>query len=334
MRFFSINKNQLAVISTMMVVVFLGACYLFIYIPKNEERIQEQRFRSLQNIEDNIHKKLDNSIVLMNNLLNYSLQKSALDTVNKFIKAYPKKHFLLSAIQPDSEAKKIDSSTTLKLGQDSLLTIKIDSLTNQIRIFLSRRENGTENAFQIKLAYSLEQFIKLLLPEDVFDEYVIFHNGKLAYQTFPSGLSHVNRDSLVKNKNGISSPIVKNIIASGKAYRFFSQPVRLSQKDDFIVGGLLANERYSDEKNQLPTNLVLLLMTLGLAIFLSLPLIKLYQMGSQDRLTIYNGMSIILVSMLLMSLLFFAFVKYNALLKPSDGPSKQILAQQIIKNFD
>jgi hypothetical protein len=44
--------------------------YLFIYLPpQNEKIIREQRFHVLQDIDKNIHAKIDNSVSLMKNLL-------------------------------------------------------------------------------------------------------------------------------------------------------------------------------------------------------------------------------------------------------------------------
>src|SRR5690349_10734156 len=70
MKFFSFNKSQGAVLATILILIFLGAAYFFIYLPNNEKRIQEQHFRALQNIDRNIHTKIDNSVALLRNLLN------------------------------------------------------------------------------------------------------------------------------------------------------------------------------------------------------------------------------------------------------------------------
>ena len=64
------NRNNAAVLMTLLFVIVLGASYFFIYVPANEKNLQEQRFRSLQNIERNIHAKIENSVALMHNLLN------------------------------------------------------------------------------------------------------------------------------------------------------------------------------------------------------------------------------------------------------------------------
>ena len=68
-RLFGINSKQIGIIATLLVIIFLGACYFFIYVPNNEKTVQERRFRSLQNIDNNFHAKISNDTLLINNLL-------------------------------------------------------------------------------------------------------------------------------------------------------------------------------------------------------------------------------------------------------------------------
>ncbi|HEY0059062.1 MAG TPA: cache domain-containing protein, partial [Flavisolibacter sp.] len=86
--------------------------------------------------------------------------------------------------------------------------------------------------------------------------------------------------------------------------------------------------------NQLPSGVILFLVTVMLVILVSLPWIKLYQMGNRDRLTTTDGIASIAVSMLLMSLLFFTFFKYNTPLRPkTEKDSKVALGAQITSAF-
>ena len=69
MKYFSFNKNYNDLLITLLVLIFLAAGYFYLYVPQNEKKVQEQGFRSLQNIDKNIHLDIDNSIALMHNLL-------------------------------------------------------------------------------------------------------------------------------------------------------------------------------------------------------------------------------------------------------------------------
>src|ERR1700755_3339537 len=101
LKFFSFNKRQTGIIVTLIVLISLGACYFFIYIPANEKTVQQRRFRCLQSISDNIHFKLDNSVSLLNNMLVSYLQPQGknkakeIDDLKVYIDRYPKKDFVL-----------------------------------------------------------------------------------------------------------------------------------------------------------------------------------------------------------------------------------------------
>jgi len=90
-------KKQAPVFITLLVIISLGLAYLFIYIPHNEKIIQEQRFRVLQNIDENIHRKIENSVALLNNLLKAyeeppeikENKKIKPDVINEYIKNSP-----------------------------------------------------------------------------------------------------------------------------------------------------------------------------------------------------------------------------------------------------
>jgi hypothetical protein len=157
------------------------------------------------------------------------------------------------------------------------------------------------------MKFTLEQFIGSLLPAEVFDEYIVFSNQIPIYETFPSGLKETKNDSLLGIKNGIRASGIKKLTISGQDYQLFLQPVNFDSGNEWIVAGLLTNKNYQKEKTQLPSEIVILLVILAGGIILLFPWIKLFHMGNKDRLTIRDGISSIVISMLFMSLLFFTF---------------------------
>src|ERR1700743_429322 len=108
---FSFGKNQASVLITLLILISLGACYFFIYLPNNEKAVQERRFRCLRKIDTNIHTKIENSFTQIANLLeNYdknsppyinisrdSIKKkdSLLSGLREYISGYPKTYFTL-----------------------------------------------------------------------------------------------------------------------------------------------------------------------------------------------------------------------------------------------
>ncbi|MEO7121369.1 MAG: cache domain-containing protein [Ginsengibacter sp.] len=331
MKYPSFNRNYIAVLITLVFVIFCGAIYFLIYVPNNERDLQEQRFRTLQNIDVNIHKKIENSVSLLSNLLDgFAKDDSTERYVSKYINNYSRENFTLTLPEVQVKNKivrngRIDSSYSIAVNNESqLITLQLEK----------KIIDGTDTtSYKMSMNFSFGQFIKLLFPENIFDQYLVFSKRALVYETFPSGINYLN-DSLVDKKNGNQISSVKSLNISGIDYKLFSQPVNFNADNEWVITGLLSDNRYQAEKNQLPASAILLLVTIAFIIIVAFPWIKLYQMGSKDRLTVSDGIASIAVSMLLMSLLFFTFFKYKTVLRPDNSSfSKDTLARQITAAF-
>ncbi len=97
----SFGKAQASVLITLLVLISLGACYFFIYLPNNEKNVQERRFRCLRKIDGSVRKKIATSQTQITNLLNYydeyshTNNRAALKKIRKYISEYPKTNFVL-----------------------------------------------------------------------------------------------------------------------------------------------------------------------------------------------------------------------------------------------
>ncbi len=329
--FFSFNKNRSLLLVTVFLVTLLGAGYFFIHIPKNAKYVEDRHFRCLQNVETNIHAKIDNSIGLLNNLLETRISNRAnfsRDSIDNYIKRYSRENFVLLPIDTATLTKDAKQSG---INADSIC--KITFKNRELLIELYKKN------FKIGLVYKIEKFLTPLLPEDKFNEYLLLSDEAIVYQTFPSGIAGITKDSLPSKKSAfLRKGNIKNIELSGTSYKFFPQQVNLAaDQASLTLVGLLAKDKYEYLKKKLPENISLLLLTLAIALILSLPWIKLYQMGNRDRLTVTDGLFSFAVSMLLMSTLFFMFLKYNAYLRPGKNGSeisRENLAGSIQKAFD
>ncbi len=308
----------MAVFGTLLILIFLGASYFFIYVPNNEKTVQERRFRCLQIIDNNIHFKIDNSISLIKNLLlaypknqdNLKIYSDSLKRLNDYITQYSQKDFTLLRIQIVPAKQK----NAIVRGDSPVTTIiNADSNSQQFTLTVSNLIKGVKetDSISIGIRYRFDQFIKPLLAGDTFDNYVVFNNSQReVYETFPSGLNYKIRDSLLEVKNKVTSPGVRSLTIGGRDYKAFSQPVRVDVNNEWLIVGLVSAKNYQKEKSQLPLWTMVVLLTATVITIVSLPWLKLYQMGSKDKLTVVDGVSSILVSMLLMSLLFFVFIIY------------------------
>ena len=336
-KFLYLNKSQGYILATLLSLIFLGSCYFFVYLPANERKVEEQRFRTLQNIDRNIHDKIENSSVLLKNLLNADTFPNK-EYLKDYIANYPTEKFLLTGID-ELPLKVKELNEALK---DPVNTV-VNNATRQLIITQSKGDTATvynkrdttkTKLLQVSVKYSFDQFITSLLPDAVFDEYIVFSKDNIVYESFPTGISRVREDSLLNTSNGINGSYVKDMTAGGKNYKLFLQAITFDSTHKWILGGLLSKGRYVKERSQLPFSLILLMITIMVGIVVVFPWIKLYQMGSKDRITIADGISTIVAAMLLMSLLFFCFFKYNDDVRDNNiSTSKKVLAAQIEDSF-
>lgn len=318
--FFSFTRSQSAVLITLLAVVVLGAAYILVYLPDKEKQISGHAFRTLQNVNKNVLEKIDNSASLLSNLLTAYRDTGKNAELKQYIQEYSTENFLL--FQPRPSADSIKNNQT---------AIAVDYTSRQLTISINKLTGRSYTMLYMK--YGFRQFIKPLLPQSSFDEYLVLGKGNVLYETFPSGITYLP-DSLLQARNGISSSALRDLTIGGTGYKVFLQPVNFNDTNQWIVAGLITADHYREQKNQLPPRIVLLLITISLLISISFPWLKLYNMGSRDRLTIADGMLSFLVSMLLMSLLFFTFFRYNVPFRPDKTPdSKTILAQKISTAF-
>ncbi len=338
------NSKQAGIIITIVILIFLGASYFFIYVPENEKTVQERRFRTLQNIDSNIHFKIDNSTLLINNLLytNKTDNKGLKIFVNKYndsLEKYYKNKVDYKLLASESPGAGHSMAKLTRAFVDSLVDdqIVVDAPDNRLTIYVSYTSRKAAGQPKIGIQFNIDQFVRPLLPGDVFDNYIVFDDTGKIYETFRSGLNYNIRDSLLATSKGLSVPGLHDIRIGGTDYKVFAQPVNvLDQK--WIVAGLVTSKNYQKEKNQLPVWIVLLLLTAAIGIVVCIPWVKLYHMGGKDKLTVRDGIATVLVSMILMSLLCFVFFKYNFRFlilreKPPTDP-KEVLANNIATAFE
>ena len=335
-----ISRKQTGVIITLLVIVFLGASYFFIYIPNNERTVQERHFRCLQNVDVNIHNKIQNNFRLVENLFRtYSAKNDT--NLKDHINVFNKQIDTFYNLKPDFI---VLADATPGLFNDSLTLLSVAHVLNRKHVENTLHGHSAKShvdTAKIYVRFGAGQFIKPLLPSGVFDNYIVFYKKakqyEKLYETFPSGLSG-NIDSLLETKNKVTGPGIRSLTIGGTDYKVFSQPVTTMNGDTWLIAGLVSSKNYQQEKNQLPLWIILLLLTAAIGIIVSIPWIKLYHMGNKDKLTVTDGIATILVAMVLMSLLFFVLFKYNfstlQLVKTVYPSAKDTLADKITCAFE
>ncbi|MCF2447289.1 cache domain-containing protein [Dyadobacter sp. CY345] len=293
MKSFLPSREQIPIMVTLAILLSLGAMYYYNYLPASQTNVNRWKFRTLQNVNDNIRAKMDNGYMLLENYLKPGLDKISYHKENKNIK-------LLKDLPLD----------TISLVTDKKDTIPKFSITDDNQLLITRMDSAGN--LRISLRYKFDDFLKPLLPDFVFDHYIVVNDKAVVYQTFSSGLDY-SADSLQKYLTKTSGTTIKDKEFGGISYKLFMQPVVYDSSTKFIVIGLLTQEHYDQETSKLAPSVILLLITLFTFIVITFPVIKIYNLRKEDRLTITDALSSTVVLMAMMSLLFFIFIKYDFL---------------------
>jgi hypothetical protein len=319
-KFFSSIKAHINSLITLFVILIVGAYYFFIYIPNNEKTVQERHFRCLQNIDKNIRDKIKGSVQVLATILNSINKQGDLPSVI-IDNGYKKKYGTLPFVLLTGKESVRDSSVK-PLGLDDIdytTGIKVDAQSQQLSLYVTWREKidtqKKKRPFlsEMGMRFQFNDFIKPLLPGEIFKGYIVFIKEKKIYESFSTGLNYPAnaKDSLLTVSSRVTSPGVREFKIGGIGYKAFSQPLFNSTGEQWIITGLVTDESYQQEKNQLPVAAVELLLTVVITMLVILPWIKLYHMGNKDKLSITDGIASLLVSMIMMSLIFFVFFNYN-----------------------
>ncbi|HEY4335369.1 MAG TPA: hypothetical protein VGM89_05715, partial [Puia sp.] len=142
----------------------------------------------------------------------------------------------------------------------------------------------------------------MLLPltagdKDVFDHYLVIQDtGKLGTDSSsqrgallfnPDHLSisySIATDSLLKKSDGFSITNIRDVKIEGNDYKLFLYPFCL-QNSKAIMAGLLSQSRYTSRYESVPIDFITTGAILLLLILITIPLLKVYIIGSHERIT-------------------------------------------------
>jgi hypothetical protein len=360
-KFFSISREQTPIIITLLIVILLGASYLFIYVPNRDDTLQQEHFRWLRQVDVNIQKKIEGCDTLLSHLLELYSENTSRPGTEKYIKNFSQENFTLfyhtdtlkrafgSSKRTTGDEVKIELPNgkiiygpkgAQESSKDSIYHIgTIYSMTvyEPLQTFIvsaSKCDSNKSYQYTVSMQYTFKNFLQPLLNKWIFDHYVVFSNGHVVYEDddFPSGISYKSQDSLLIANKGVSVASIVDQKVGGEHYKMFLQPIAFAY-NTWILSGLRSSEKYDGKKRNLPWSLSSFLMVVALGLFLFIPVLKIFSLGKNDRLRIYDVIEIVLVVKLLMSLLFFCFFRFKKFDDETDTQTKKVIAQKIASTF-
>ncbi|WP_324674665.1 hypothetical protein [Hymenobacter sp. GOD-10R] len=172
---------------------------------------------------------------------------------------------------------------------------------------------GFEDFLRLTASSNIREFTQGLLRPDAFEHFMILGTNprklevfdQIYYQSFqaPATLT-LTSDSKkgvglwLRDTTGIQAPRLVELTIGGKPYKLFIQPVRMSPRVTWLLGGAVATGNFDAQRRELPENLIDLILGTVLVGMLALPFLKVTLMGARERLSRWDvvlcGLSLVL----------------------------------------
>ncbi|HNP47444.1 MAG TPA: cache domain-containing protein, partial [Bacteroidia bacterium] len=306
-----------------LILVLVGYYYM-LYIPSQQNRLVEQKFRSLSRIDENIHNKIESyqkyirSYVFDSDLWNSQKIREKIEGGNYYDED---KKILIK--------RRTDNSKIIP--QDSAKTI-LDIQNNQLeQIVYTCSENG---ALEFSQRNNFKEFIRPLLTNDLFDNYLILSDSGVLFESFPSGMSFKKLDSVFDSRSTIHYCKLRDIEIGGVSYKMFLQPLGNLSGSEIVIVGLLTTGNFNANVRQLPEALITPILYILLSILLLFPLLKLMLMGKAERMRFVDLLFSYISLMMLCGTTILILCRYSPQVDNETNKHLETISNQIESNFN
>ncbi|MEM6263329.1 MAG: cache domain-containing protein [Bacteroidota bacterium] len=307
------------------------SAYYFGYVKVREAQLSESRFRVLDQMGENLiirNKELIktarntaqrfnpsplDSAALSDSLHRYTrkmVQDLNFSAMKRVEKPLPK--LKLYRLEPAESGWQLSYEHFIK----ARVATKVDSFGNVLE--------SEPAIYQVKFSAGWDAFVPLI-RKDFFDEFIVFNDTAIIFQTLKSGLLIRQTDSLLKQSLGVAISSIKELEISGTKYKLFLQPLQFNQQNAIILSGLLRSGSYTGQALRIPTLVILTMLLIVFLIVLSLPFLKLAFMSRTERLGIKDialtTIAVILGTAVALQILLDAYMYY--------GPDQQRRTAQL-----
>jgi hypothetical protein len=160
-------------------------------------------------------------------------------------------------------------------------------------------------------------------------------NGEIVFNAGDLSMDYeVDMDTLMKKSDGFSTTNVHDVKIEGNDYKLFLYPFPFHSQRTIMVG-LISVSNYTSRYESVPIDLITTASILLLLLFVAIPLLKIYIIGSHERITTFDLRMIIGTYFIGGLVLFFLF-SWNFLGSVQTANNKTTLgdlAKQIDTNF-
>ncbi|MDQ3109591.1 MAG: cache domain-containing protein [Bacteroidota bacterium] len=295
------SRQNFFTIITVVGLLVIFSFYFFIYVPRQEQRLQQNNFRILTRIAGNVKDRVDEYRQYINDRARISISYAPLlykinpkDT-SVFKNAYTKvlsQYFLES--RPELE---LIYFCPVSADPDAvLIQNKLDNIVKPWFHFV--RDTCSFGGERFEYGFTLNTAsIEVLLHDAAFENCFLQRNGKIIAGP-GTGVLAGEQDSLLVSSNGIKTGRVFSQEISGSTKKVFVQPFSLGNEENFVLYGYIDRDDYQKKTRNLSATMILVILLILFLLALSLPFVKLLLMSRNERLGIsdafFAGITVIL----------------------------------------
>lgn len=268
------SRRRPVVVTTVMLLLLGGAfsMYYFFYVPRNKQQVQQYGFNTLRSISETLESR-------NNDQLKFSYNNISKDTTGTTLQ-------LPATSSWDFLSKNDESAAALRGTEgNAALLIKNDSLYYYTKKMDTKKESYRAISFSINdlmqpIVKDRSEFFTgylLIKPQGDTLRQTVFDNSRLG-----EDLGNILDTLMAKNKGHQISSIYA-IHVQGKSYMVFTYPIKFGQ-EKLLLCGLLPARVFNARVNYIPDSFLYGVVIVLIIILISLPFVKLYLMGKEERL--------------------------------------------------
>jgi len=326
--------------------IFLSL-YFLKYVPQQRNDFHRRAFLELSQIERAFRDRNDAYV----QAIRYSLAKKSPDSIQNNLLS---KYFTYTTASGNGFIKNKNDSLSVKAITFEPQNPATSSWQICYQVYNMNRKDSANGPKPVISLY--KKLDTLLVPivstyKDIFNDYVLIldtlvntasakgpkdsHEGKLI---FNSGNLHIdyliNTDSLLKKNDGFSLLNIHDVKVEGNPYKLFLYPMQICN-NRVILAGLISQSRYKEGSEAIPVSLITIGSILALLVLLNLPLLKIYVIGPNERITSLDIRTIIITYFLAAFMIFFLFSLFflGRIRSETDKDQLTHLSEQIQTRF-
>lgn len=266
-------------------VALIGLYYL-VFLPQQHEQFNLRTFRIISEIIHNFSERVDNyGVAFGNRFMSEKHPDSVvrIETIRNADSTTINNTFKRSF---NGDVSRIVSSRISQKIEDDSIIYVINNNTDSGSIARSFSE-----ILEPIISIHANTFESIILikqkPDSLKGEKNLKTFDSILYRSAGINITNINTDSLLANKNLITSALI-DINIEGIKYKMFVVPFKIKSVagKTFLLAGLITQKNYRQQSQAIPVNFLFTAGFILVLLLLALPFLKIFVLSTQENITI------------------------------------------------